>query len=267
VGVGLNVLGLRIFVYLVVALKLLPVLITLPVALTTVPRISFPPVGIGLRWFSAIFSDDILLQAIVRSFWLALGSSVIAILIALPCALAIQRGPQRARTLVETVITGPRMIPQIVLVLGMLVYFEQLALAETFLGLLLAHLVLTVPFAFRTLLVSAAGLDRRLEWSSDVLGASPARTFLLVVLPQLKTGVIAAMIFGFVLSFNNVTLALFLSGIGQRTLPVEMFNRMYVGGMTPVIPAIAFVLALSGVVLFIILDRTVGVYRYLAGAN
>jgi putative spermidine/putrescine transport system permease protein len=260
-------LALRIFVYTVVALMLLPVAIILPVALTTVPRISFPPVGVGLRWFAAILNDDVLLQTIGRSFWLASGASIIAIIIALPCAFAIQRGPTRARTLVETVITGPRMIPQIVLVLGMLVYFEQINLAETFLGLLVAHLVLTVPFAFRTLLVSVATLDRRLEWSSAVLGASPLRTFLRVILPQLKTGVIAAMIFSFVLSFNNVTLALFLSGIGQRTLPVEMFNRMYVGGMTPVIPAIAFVLALCGVVLFVVLDRTIGVYRYLAGNN
>ena len=75
------------------------------------------------------------------------------------------------------------------------------------------------------------------------------------MVPQLKTGLIAAFIFTFILSFNNVTLALFLSGFGQRTLPVEMFQRMNVGGMTPVIPAISFVLAMVGVVLFIILDR------------
>jgi len=62
-----------------------------------------------------------------------------------------------------------------------------------------------------------------------------------------------------------VTMALFLSGIGQRTLPVEMFTRMYVGGMTPAIPAIAFLLAIAGVILFILLDRTIGVFKYLAG--
>jgi len=76
---------------------------------------------------------------------------------------------------------------------------------------------------------------------------------------------IAAFIFAFILSFNNVTMALFLSGIGQRTLPVEMFTRMYVGGMTPAIPAIAFLLAIAGVILFILLDRTIGVFKYLAG--
>jgi putative spermidine/putrescine transport system permease protein len=179
----------------------------------------------------------------------------------------IHRSTSRARELLETWITGPRMIPQIVFALALLAYFETIGLAETFIGLLISHLVITIPFAFRTLLVSVSTMDKRLEWSSDVLGATPAQTFWRVMVPQLKTGLIAAFIFTFILSFNNVTLALFLSGFGQRTLPVEMFQRMNVGGMTPAIPALSFVLALVGVVLFIVLDRTVGVYRFLAGRD
>lgn len=258
---------LRIFVYAVVVLMLLPLLITFPVALTSVSRISFPPVGISGRWFMAIISDHALIASIVRSFWLAIAAAIVAILIALPCAFIVQRGQFRGRELLETWITSPRMIPQIVLALALLAYFESIGLAETFAGLVIAHLVITIPFAFRTLLVSVATMDKRLEWSSEVLGASPTQTFLRVIVPQLKTGLIAAFIFTFILSFNNVTLALFLSGFGQRTLPVEMFQRMNVAGMTPVIPAISFVLALAGVVLFVVLDRTVGVYRFLAGRD
>ncbi|MBV8912379.1 MAG: ABC transporter permease subunit [Acetobacteraceae bacterium] len=257
--------ALRVFVYVVVAMMLLPVLITLPVALTTSARISFPPSGIGLRWFQAIGGDTILLDALGRSLWLAALSSLLAVVFALPCAFAVHRIAFPGRQAVEVFLTGPRMIPQIVFVMGMLLWFERLRLSETFTGLVIAHLVAALPFAFRTLLVGVAGLDRRLEWSSAVLGATGLRTFLRVVLPQLKTGLIAAGIFAFVMSFNNVTLALFLSGIGQRTLPVEMFTRMYVGGMTPAIPAIAFLLALAGLLVFLVLDRTVGVYRYLAG--
>jgi putative spermidine/putrescine transport system permease protein len=259
--------GLRIFVYIIVALMLLPVLITFPVALTSIARISFPPIGLSGRWFFAIFSDDVLLASILRSFWLAVAAAIVAIIVALPCAFVIQRGKFRGRAFLETLITGPRMIPQIVFALALLAYFETIGLAETFVGLVIAHLVITIPFAFRTLLVSVATMDKRLESSSDVLGATPVQTFLFVMMPQLKTGLIAAFIFTFILSFNNVTLALFLSGFGQRTLPVEMFQRMNVGGMTPVIPAISFVLALVGVVLFIVLDRTVGVYRFLAGRD
>lgn len=259
--------GLRVFVYAIIILMLLPVLITFPVALTAVSRIAFPPIGLSLRWFASILTDQVLLESIARSFWLALTVAVLSIIIALPCAFAIQRGQFRSRNLMETLITSPRMIPQIVFVLALLVYFEPIGLAEKFIGLVIAHLVVTIPFAFRTLLVSVATLDRRLESSSDVLGATRLQTLRLVVLPQLKTGMIASFIFTFILSFNNVTLALFLSGIGQHTLPVEMFNRMNVAGMTPVIPAISFVLALAGVTLFVILDRTIGVYRFLAARD
>lgn len=260
-------LGLRIFAWIVVAFMLVPIAISLPVALTAGSRIAFPPDGISLRWFAAILGDAVLLGTVWRSFLLAVLASVVAVLLALPCAFAIERGRFRGRIALETLITGPRMIPQIVLVLGLLIWFERIGLAETFLGLVLAHLVISVPFAFRTLMVSVASLDRRLEASSAILGASRARTFLLITLPQLKTGVIAAAIFAFILSFNNVTMALFLSALGQRTLPVEMFQRMYVGGMSPVIPAIAFLLALGGVIFFVVLDRTLGVYKYLAGRD
>lgn len=259
--------SLRIFVYAVVFLMLLPVLVTVPVALSASQRISFPPSELSFRWFTTILSDQVLLDSITRSFWLAIWCALIAIAVALPCAFVIQRAKFRGRQALETWITGPRMIPQIVLALSLLAYFEMFGLAETFTGLAIAHVVITVPFVFRTALVSVATMDRRLEWSSNVLGASPTRTFFSVMVPQLKTGLIASFIFAFILSFNNVTLALFLSGFGQRTLPVEMFTRMYVGGMTPVIPAISLVLAFIGLVLFIVLDRTVGIYRFLAGRS
>ena len=260
-------LVLRIFVYVVVAFMLLPLLITFPVAITSVSRISFPPIGISDRWFLAIFTDTVLLKSIFLSFWLALCAAVIAIVIALPCAFVIQRARLPGNDIIETWITGPRMIPQIVLALALLAYFETIGLAETFKGLVIAHLVITIPFAFRIILVCVSTLDIRLESSSAVLGATRLYTFYRIIAPQLKTGLIAAFIFTFILSFNNVTLALFLSGFGQRTFPVEMFQRMSVGGMTPVIPAISFVLAILGVGIFVILDRTIGVYRYLAGRD
>ncbi len=260
-------LALRIFVYVIVFLMVAPVLISLPVALTSASIIRFPPEGLSLQWFAAIFRDGPLIDAILRSFFLAVIAAMTAVAISLPCAFAIERGRLAGRNAIETLITSPRMIPQIVLVLGLLVYFERMGVAETFAGLVIAHLVISIPFAFRTVLVSVASLDRRLEWSSAILGAGPGSTFARIIVPQIKTGMIAAFIFTFILSFNNVTMALFLSNIGERTLPVEMFQRMYVGGMTPAIPAISFVLALAGVVMFIVLDRTIGVFKYLSGSE
>jgi putative spermidine/putrescine transport system permease protein len=259
--------GFRIFAYFVVLLMLLPVLATLPVALTASNFITFPPQGLSLRWFEAVLADDILRRSIVRSLVLATVASLGSIVLGLAAAFAVERGRFRGKTAVETFLMGPRMVPQIILVLALLIYFERVGVAETFTGLVLSHIIIAVPFSFRTVLVSVASVDRRLEWSAAILGATPVRTFLTVVLPQVKTGLIAAFIFTFILSFNNVTMALFLSGIGQRTLPVEMFQRMFVGGMNPAIPAISFLLALAGVGLFILLDRTIGVFKYLGGAR
>lgn len=262
-----GMIALRVFVYVVVALMVLPVLVSLPVALTSASIIRFPPEGLSIQWFVEIVNDDLLMAAAWRSLVLATVASALAVALSIPCAFAIERGGLPGRTATETLITSPRTIPQIVIALALLIYFEQLGLAETFLALVLAHLLISVPFAFRTVLVSVAGLDRRQEWMSAILGAGTLTTFARIVVPQIKTGLIAAFIFTFILSFNNVTMALFLSGIGERTLPVEMFQRMYVGGMSPVIPAVSFLLAVIGAILFLVLDRTIGVFKYLSGGE
>jgi len=77
---------------------------------------------------------------------------------------------------------------------------------------------------------------------------------------------VAALMFSFMISFTNFTMALFLAGVGKTTLPVEMFDRLYVAGMTPAIPAMSFLLGVLGVVMFIA-DRTIGVYKYFGGGG
>ena len=233
---------LRFYVYFIVIVMLLPIIMSLPIAMTAGSFITFP-----------------------RSLILAFSAAMLGVLLSIPSGFSIERGQLPGRTALETMITSPRMIPQIVLVLALLIFYEKIGFAESFPGLVIAHLLITVPLAFRTLHVGISSLDVRLEWSSSILGAGKVRTFNKIVIPHLKTILIAAFTFAFIISFNNVTMALFLSAIGERTLPVEMFNRMYVGGMTPVIPAISFVLAVIGIITFVILDRTIGVLKYLSG--
>lgn len=258
-------LALRSFVYVVLALILLPILVIVPVAFSSAAIIAFPPPHLSLRWFQAIFADQGLIWTTVRALQVAALSSLASVAIGLPSCFALHRGTMPFKETIQAFITSPRMVPQIVIAVVFLIYFEKIGIAETFAGLVIAHTVVGIPFAFRVLFVTVTTLDRRLEWSSDVLGASPVQTFANVVVPQIKTGVIAAFIFTFILSFNNVTLALFLAGPGNRTLSLEMFSRMHVTGMTPVIPAIAILLVLVGLLTFIVLDRWIGVFKYLIG--
>jgi putative spermidine/putrescine transport system permease protein len=258
---------LRGYAYAFAGVMTLPILVTLPVAVTTTGYISFPPVGFTLVWFARAFGDAVLVEALARSLNLAALSSVAAVTIGLVASFAVERHRFRGRDLVETLFAGPQMVPQIILVLGLLIFYHSLGLAGTFEGLLMSHVVVSLPFAFRTLLASVATLDRRLEWSAAILGASWIQVFWRVVLPQIKTGIFAALIFTFMVSFTNFTLALFLAASGKTTLPVEMFVRLYVAGMTPAIPALSFLLGMLGVAIFIIADRTIGVYKYLGGGG
>jgi len=259
--------SLKIFVYAAAVIMVSPILITVPVALTTTGYMTFPPVGFTLKWFVTAFQDKILIDSLVRSLFLAILSSLLSIIIALPATFAVERAVSRGRNVIETFFIGPKMVPLIIYVLALLIFYEKVGFSETFYGLMLSHIVICLPFSFRTLLVGVVSLDRRLEWSAEILGANKLQTFFRVILPQMKTGMVATFIFTFILSFNNVTMALFLSGVGKRTLPVEMFQRLHVGGITPKIPAISFILSIFGIILFIIADRTVGVFKYLGGGR
>jgi ABC-type spermidine/putrescine transport system permease subunit II len=255
----------KIMIYVIMVMMIAPILTCLPVALTTTGYMTFPPVGFTLKWFYMAFVDNVLMTTLFRSFNLAILSSLGSVAIALFSCFAIERSQFPGKNMIETFFTGPRIIPQIIFVLGLMILYELMGLSDTFAGLFFSHLIIAMPFAFRTLLSNVISLDRRLEWSAQILGANNVQTFFRITLPQMKTGMIAAFIFTFVLSFNNVTMALFLSGVGKRTLPVEMFQRLMVGGITPSIPAISFALAVFGLVLFIVADKLVGVYRYMAG--
>lgn len=258
---------LKLFVYLIAAIMLSPILITVPVAMTTSAYLTFPPKGFTLTWFVKAFQDQIILGCLMRSVILAVLAGLLSIIVGLLASFAVERIKFKGKNLIETSFTGPQMIPMIIFAVSLLIFYELIGLADSFLGLLISHVIICLPFSFRTLLVGVSELDRRLEWCAEILGANLIQTFFRVILPQIKTGMIAAFIFTFILSFNNVTMALFLAGGGKTTLPVEMFHRLHIGGITPKIPAISFVLSVIGVTLFFIADRTVGVYRYLGGSR
>lgn len=258
-------IALRIFTYLVAAIMMMPVIITGMLAFTSAQHLAFPPEGYSTRWITGVFADEYLTSAILRSLQLALISSLTVTAVCVACCLVVERYFTKGRDGFEAVATSPRMFPEVILAIALLIFYERIYLAETKLGLIISHIVVCIPFAYRTLSVGVGALDKRLEWSSDVLGASAARGLFKIVLPQLKTSIISSFVFSFVLSFNDVTMALFLSKTGERTLPVEMFIRTSIGGLDPTVPAISFILTIGALIAFIVIDRTIGTFNHLAG--
>jgi putative spermidine/putrescine transport system permease protein len=161
-----------VFHALFVTFMLAPILVVCWVAFTPEGFLSFPTDNWSLRWFYAIARYPEFISAFWRSLWLGALSSAIAVAFSVPAALAIARYRFRGREAITALFMSPLMIPHVVLGIAFLRFFTQIGLGGTFVGLVLAHIVIVLPFALRLTLASAVGLDRAIEHAAVSLGAS-----------------------------------------------------------------------------------------------
>ena len=169
---------------------LAPILVVCVVAFTPEGYLSLPVNGLSLRWFRAIADYPEFLRAGWTSLSLGLMSATIVLVFAVPAALSIARHRFPGRDAMATLFLSPLMIPHAVLGIAFLRFFTQIGLAGSMTGLVLAHLVIVLPFALRLTLASAMGLDPRIEQAAISLGATRWRVFrrvtwLLIVMDRL----------------------------------------------------------------------------------
>ena len=172
-----------------------------------------------------ILSDPEFSAALLTSVMLAGVTSVVAIAIALLAALAIAATAPRLTVLIEAFLLSPMVVPHVVIGIGVLQIYIIYGLRADLMTLTTGHLIVTVPFALRLLLASIAGLDRRVEMAAASLGAPPFAVFHSVVLPQMKMGIAGALVAAFILSFDDVSLTIFLVQPGYTTIPILLFNQ------------------------------------------
>jgi putative spermidine/putrescine transport system permease protein len=247
-----------------VVFMLAPIVVVCAVAFTPEGYLSFPTQGLSLRWFKAIARYPEFVSAFWTSIWLAIVSSSIALGFSLPAALAIARHDFKGREALTALFMSPLMIPHVVLGIAFLRFFTQIGLGNTFLGLVLAHIVVVFPFAVRLTLASAVGLDRSIEHAAISLGASDAMVFRRITLPLIVPGLMSGWALAFIQSFDEVTMTVFIAAPGTETLPVRMF--LYIqDNIDPLVTSVsAVVIALTTIVL-VLLDRGYGLDRLLIG--
>ena len=156
------------------------------------------------------------------------------------------------------------MIPHVVLGVAFLRFFTQIGLGNTFLGLVLAHIVVVFPFALRLTLSSAIGMDRAIEQAAISLGASDIVVFRRITLPLITPGLMSGWALAFIQSFDEVTMTVFIAAPGTETLPVRMF--LYIqDNIDPLVTSVSAVVIALTTVLLILLDRIYGLDRLLIG--
>jgi putative spermidine/putrescine transport system permease protein len=232
---------------LLAAFLLLPVLAILPAAFGARSYLELPPSQWSLHWWGAFFADPSWRNALVTSLALAAATSLIAVVAGTSAALGLARLRRPMRALCGALVLGPAVVPAIVLAVALYGFALRLGLAGTFAGLAVAHAMLALPYAVLTIGVSLSALDPRLPQAAAGLGADHWRVFRTVTLPLIAPGVAAAAVFGFVTSFDEVVLSIFLAGPEAKTLPVRMWEeiRVELTPVTAVAAAVMILLALA----------------------
>ena len=179
-------------------------------ALNPTPYISFPPVGVSLRWFEKFFRSPEFMNALFLSLWVAGCVLVLSIVIGGACALALARGNLPGRSFLTAFFMSPLMLPAILTGLALFQSYLLAGIGRPVWGLILAHTLVAVPYVIRTTLAVLHNFDRRIEEAAAVLGASPTRVFFEVTLPLIRPGVFAGGVFAFIVSFDQFPVSLFL---------------------------------------------------------
>jgi putative spermidine/putrescine transport system permease protein len=259
-----NGLMALLFHTLFVTFMLAPILVVCIVAFTPDGYLSFPTKGLSLRWFKTIARYPEFITAFWTSVWLGALSSTIALGLSVPAALAIARHEFMGREALTAFLMSPLMIPHVVLGIAFLRFFTQIGLGNTFLGLLLAHIAVVLPFALRLTLASAVGMDRAIEQAAISLGASDWVVFKRVTLPVILPGLMSGWALAFIQSFDEVTMTVFIAAPGTETLPVRMF--LYIqDNIDPLVTSVSAVVIALTTLALVALDRVYGLDRLLVG--
>lgn len=218
----------------------LPVLIVVPMSFSDSTSLRFPPEGLSFRWYANVFGDPRWQRAIQTSLMLALLSSTLALGLGTLAAYGLVRGRFFGRTAIESNFISPMIIPSAITAVALYFALVRVGLLGTFVGLLMGHALLGVPYVVLILSVAIRSFDVRIEQVAFTLGASWFQMFWRVLLPNLAPSAAAAWIFAFVTSFDDVVITAFIGGT-HETVPKRMFNDLVLQ-INPAITAIATLL-------------------------
>ncbi|MBM3568357.1 MAG: ABC transporter permease subunit [Alphaproteobacteria bacterium] len=216
----------RGYVVLAGTFILAPLLVVVAVAFTSASFVSFPPPGWSLRWLAKVLADPAFMRPLGNSLVLAALAASGAALLAVPAALALARGGFRGAAEIESFLLSPLSLPALILSLSLLFFLARIGLGGQPIGLWIGHVVVTIPYMLRTVLATYRGVDRSAEEAAMTLGATPLRVFLHVTLPMIRPGILAGGLFAFLVSFDEVAIALLLSTMRTATLPVAILNHI-----------------------------------------
>ena len=232
-----------------------PILVIVPLSFNAEPYFTFTegmlrldPEAYSLRWYREIVENEVWRRSLVNSLIIGVSATVLATALGTLAALGLTSPAMPARRFVTGLLISPMITPVIISATGMFFFYSRIGLAQTHLGLILAHATLGIPFVVITVTAALASYDRNLNRAAASLGASPFAVVRRVQLPLIAPGVISGALFAFATSFDEVVVVLFMASVEQRTIPRQMWAGIR-EQISPAILAVATFLVVFAVLL------------------
>lgn len=252
-------IGLWTLTITVLSFLVFPLVVVVPESFSPSAILQFPPAGLSLRWYRDFFGDSSWLESLWLSIRLGLAVAGLATLLGLSAAVALVRFVRFGKRPVRALALSPLIAPVIVTAIALFDVMTRLDLVGSFLGLLLCHTVLALPFPFFILENALKSVDPNLEDAAVTLGANRLRAFRKVTVPLILPSLLGAALFAFLASWDEVVIVLFVGGALLQTLPVQMFQFL----TTEVRPTIAAAstMLIAALVLTLLLARIFALRR------
>lgn len=242
---------------LVVIFMIAPILVVIGSAFSATGYMAFPPGAFSTRWFTAFLASSDWLATLGITLVLSLLAALFSLALGFAAAFVIVRRPMRGLPALEFLILLPLVFPHAALAIAILTVISAFGLLGTFAGVLLAHVFVTLPYAYRPIVASLGKLDAAMEEAALSLGAHPWTTFRRITLPLVRPGLTTAFLFCFIISFDETTITLFLVGPGFTTLPIRIFSQLQ-DNASPMVAAISTVLIGFTAALILIINTVFG---------
>jgi putative spermidine/putrescine transport system permease protein len=231
--------------YLICALifffLIMPIFVIIPISFSSARFLQFPPQGFSLQWYADYFGSRTWISATILSFQVGILTMICATSLGTLASLALVRGNFKGKKLLYGLLLSPMIIPFIIVGVALYYFFSEIHLIGTIWGLVIAHTCLALPFVVVNVTATLQGFDVTLERAALSLGANRLTTFRKVTFPLIRPGVITGALFAFITSFDEVVIAIFISGARAVTLPKQMWDGIRVS-INPTISAVASLL-------------------------
>ncbi|MEZ4529594.1 MAG: ABC transporter permease [Thermomicrobiales bacterium] len=240
----------RIILYVITGLVLFylifPIFVVIPVSFSSASYLQFPPPGFSFQWYQKYFDRADWIDATFLSLWIACVTAILATILGTMASLALVRGKFWGKNLANAFMVSPLVIPGIIVAIGVYFFYARIQIVGSPWALALAHTALALPFVVINVSATLYGFDERLEYAAMNLGANRWQTFRHVMFPIIRPGVFAGALFAFITSFDELIVALFISGTGAVTLPRKMWDGLR-QEIDPTIAAVSTLLIVTSV--------------------